>query len=189
FTSGNKEKNQRLNFLHLGFMASLLKEQLMSAGWMHYDQLPQMMRYDQLPQMMRYDQLPQMMRYDKLPRAPGAVICLPGWTQPKLWHNRKAWQSSGCVSFPSVLLDERICDSIKKDKTHSAAGLDDLYAFPHHPISTIYDRFPHYDPDALVQKNPSSRSLTGLLELCLVFDCGSLHLLPSVIGEKLCDDS
>ncbi|KAL6080900.1 hypothetical protein STEG23_018059, partial [Scotinomys teguina] len=29
---------------------------------------------------------------------------------------------------------------------------------------------------------------TGLLELCLVFGCGSLHLPPSVTGEKLCDD-
>ncbi|KAL6090679.1 hypothetical protein STEG23_013556 [Scotinomys teguina] len=27
------------------------------------------------------------------------------------------------------------------------------------------------------------------LELCLVFGCGSLHLPPSVIGEKLCDDN
>ncbi|KAL6091374.1 hypothetical protein STEG23_027112 [Scotinomys teguina] len=28
----------------------------------------------------------------------------------------------------------------------------------------------------------------GLLELYLVFGCRSLHLLPSLIGEKLCDD-
>ncbi|KAL6037280.1 hypothetical protein STEG23_015153, partial [Scotinomys teguina] len=28
-----------------------------------------------------------------------------------------------------------------------------------------------------------------ILELCLVFGCGYLHLLPSDIGEKLCDDS
>ncbi|KAL6091608.1 hypothetical protein STEG23_006083, partial [Scotinomys teguina] len=27
------------------------------------------------------------------------------------------------------------------------------------------------------------------LELCLVFGCRSLHLLPSVTGEKLCGDS
>ncbi|KAL6038862.1 hypothetical protein STEG23_031172 [Scotinomys teguina] len=31
-------------------------------------------------------------------------------------------------------------------------------------------------------------SLLGLLELCLVFDCGSLYLLSSVTGEKLCDN-
>ncbi|KAL6055809.1 hypothetical protein STEG23_028769 [Scotinomys teguina] len=30
--------------------------------------------------------------------------------------------------------------------------------------------------------------ITGFLELCLVFGCVSLHLLPSVTGEKLCDD-
>ncbi|KAL6081478.1 hypothetical protein STEG23_026372 [Scotinomys teguina] len=34
-----------------------------------------------------------------------------------------------------------------------------------------------------------SFSLFGLLELCLVFGCGSLYLLLSVIGEKLCDDN
>ncbi|KAL6090006.1 hypothetical protein STEG23_006162 [Scotinomys teguina] len=28
----------------------------------------------------------------------------------------------------------------------------------------------------------------GLLKLCLMFDCGSLQLFPSAIGEKLCDD-
>ncbi|KAL6066704.1 hypothetical protein STEG23_026816 [Scotinomys teguina] len=32
-------------------------------------------------------------------------------------------------------------------------------------------------------------SLTGLLKLCLVIGCGSLHLLPAVFGEKFCDDS
>ncbi|KAL6046226.1 hypothetical protein STEG23_000391, partial [Scotinomys teguina] len=31
-------------------------------------------------------------------------------------------------------------------------------------------------------------SSTGFLDLHLVFGCGSLDLLPSVIGEKLCDD-
>lgn len=36
--------------------------------------------------------------------------------------------------------------------------------------------------------SPSSRSSTGFLEYHLLFGCGSLHLLPSVVGWSLSDD-
>ncbi|KAL6044783.1 hypothetical protein STEG23_019231 [Scotinomys teguina] len=41
----------------------------------------------------------------------------------------------------------------------------------------------------LITGNPSSLSSTELLKLYLVAGCGSLYLIPSVIGEKFCDGS
>ncbi|KAL6046214.1 hypothetical protein STEG23_000379, partial [Scotinomys teguina] len=41
---------------------------------------------------------------------------------------------------------------------------------------------------SLTLKNPSSLSSTGLLKFRLVLDCGSLHLLSSVTGERFYDD-
>ncbi|KAL6051613.1 hypothetical protein STEG23_028704, partial [Scotinomys teguina] len=59
------------------------------------------------------------------------------------------------------------------------------------PLDSIsYPLFAHDDLGALAHKIPPlSLSLSELLELCLDFGCGSLHLLPSVTGEKLWNDS
>ncbi|KAL6067526.1 hypothetical protein STEG23_026311 [Scotinomys teguina] len=54
--------------------------------------------------------------------------------------------------------------------------------------SVMKNKFSHHDPDALSHRIPPL-FLTGLLELYLAFGGGSLHLLPSVCGEKLCDGS
>ncbi|KAL6030917.1 hypothetical protein STEG23_032362, partial [Scotinomys teguina] len=51
-------------------------------------------------------------------------------------------------------------------------------------------RFPYHDLDALAYRIfLRALSLTGLLKLGLIVGCGSLHLLPSVTGERLYDDS
>lgn len=59
---------------------------------------------------------------------------------------------------------------------------------PYEPC--LADSVGHFFPGVLnpsVSYNPS-HLFQGVPQLCLMFSCGSLHLLPSAVGRNLSDD-
>ncbi|KAL6088749.1 hypothetical protein STEG23_028277, partial [Scotinomys teguina] len=87
-----------------------------------------------------------------------------GGDKPFLVTSSIAFSSGACVLLSLLPVIDDLASILPSGKTQGPS-----------PTNS-----PSYSP---CEKNSSSLSLTGFLELGLVLGCGSLHLLPSVTGE------